>query len=85
MGFINVYMQKAIQGGTAVDLKHAKRTPDGGYLLDKYVDGISYCDTSEQRWMRSIGRCRVTNTVTAYTDLRVLSDDSLDTLYIGSL
>lgn len=63
----NLAMARKVRKGEAIDLRGAKRTEEGEYILEEFVDGVDYCDTEREVWIWSIG-------VNGYGEIRAATD-----------
>jgi hypothetical protein len=64
----NDRMQQLIADGEAIDLAGCVRTVDGDYIVENYKDGVDYCDSKRDVWIRSIGQRRSDGQVLASSD-----------------
>lgn len=53
---MNMAMADKIQRGEAIDVSSCGRTPEGHYVLEKFVDAVDYCDTATEEWIWTIGQ-----------------------------
>lgn len=52
----NKRMQEKIKSGKAIDLSKNNINENGYYILDKFVQGVDYCDKKKEAWIWSIGK-----------------------------
>jgi len=54
----------------------------GVYALDRYVDGVDYCDAEKELWIWSIGRRRHDGRIFASTDTRFYQNPDYECLWL---
>ena len=52
----NKAMQRKLEERRAIDLAPCARTATGVYVLEKFVEGLDYCDSSREAWVWSIAK-----------------------------
>ena len=75
-------MLRKLDEGLCIDVSKCPRTDDGSYLLQKYVDGVDYCDRETEEWIWSIGRSAADGRVLAGTDSRYYLNPNFDCLWL---
>jgi hypothetical protein len=75
-------MLRKLDEGQCIDVSKCPRMDDGSYLLQKYVDGVDYCDRERQEWIWSIGKHKLTGRIFAATDSRFYGDPNFECLWL---
>jgi hypothetical protein len=75
-------MEEMIQSGEAIDLSNNKRTEDGDYILDEFVDGSDYCDAKREVWIWSIGQHVQTGQIIASTATYFYQNPNYNCLFL---
>lgn len=52
----NKAMQRKLEAGRAIDLTTCAQTATGAYVLEKFVEGVDYCDSTSEAWVWSIAK-----------------------------
>lgn len=88
----NRAMARKLASGEAVDVRSLMRSAewqahvDGSnamlYHLERYIDGVDYCDAQDERWIWSIGLCLLDGKVIASTDTRFYKNAEFDCLWL---
>lgn len=77
----NRRMLEKLENEEAIDLKDNKR--EGRfYILEKFVDGADYCDTSADRWIWSIGKRKSDGVILASLAGDLYENDAYECLWL---
>jgi len=79
---MNLAMKRKIDAGKAIDLSKCLRTEDGGYVLDKFIEGKDYCNAVRQEWIWSIGRRKSDGLIIAAHDGRFYQNPDYDCIWL---
>lgn len=88
-------MERKIASGDAIDLKDCKRLDndiEGGmfegnrknplYILDRFEDGMDYCDSTSESWIWSIGRRKSDGLILASSTADLYQNDDFECLFL---
>jgi len=81
---VNKYltMKAMVESGQATDVSECRRTDDGSYVLDEFVEDQDYCDLTRERWIWSIGKHKVSGQILASTDVVYKDNSQYDLLWL---
>jgi hypothetical protein len=52
----NRRMAEKLKARQAINVSECRRTAGGDYILERFVDGLDYCDAAQEAWVWSIGK-----------------------------
>lgn len=80
---MNYAMAKKLLGGKALDVrKEGIAVGDNLYKLERFVEGVDYCDAQEECWVWSIARNRQTGEIFASLSCSLYQDDEWECLFL---
>lgn len=79
---MNKRMAEKLAGGEAVDVSECARTPEGDYILEKFIDDVDYCDKEREAWIWSIGKNIQTGQIIASTTGRFYQNPLYECLWL---
>lgn len=79
---VNRRMLEKVKSGECIDIGRNRKTSEGYYLLEKFVDNIDYCDTTTESWIWSIGKHRETGIIVASTDSIFYQNPQFECLFL---
>jgi len=75
-------MLRKIDSGECIDISTCEKTPDGDYILERFEEGIDYCDAKGEYWIWSIGRHYDTGQILASTSSKFYQNDAYECLFL---
>jgi hypothetical protein len=78
----NIHMALRLKRGFALDVNQFG-TPLGGglFLMSQFYPSFDYCDAENEKWVRCVGRNRITNELVASTRMEILDEENYECVW----